>query len=155
MVNFDITWEAPEFEYREKDISWYWITIIVAACLIAFSVWEKNFLFGFFIVIAEIMVILWGNEKPRTILFGINEEGLAIGPEKAHSFKEFENWSAENLDDEWTELIFNFRGRFKFPLKIAAPKETIEEIRKNLKTILKEVEYQPSLIDAIEKLLRF
>ncbi len=57
MATFEINWEAPEFEYREKDVSWYWISIIAAAAIIAFSVWQRNFLFGFFIVIAEMLVI--------------------------------------------------------------------------------------------------
>ena len=67
MASFEITWEAPEFEYRPKSVSWYWISIIIAAAIIAFAIWERNFLFGIFIVIAEILFIAWGNETPATI----------------------------------------------------------------------------------------
>jgi len=35
MAKFEILWEAPEYEHREKGVSWYWITIIVAAIMIA------------------------------------------------------------------------------------------------------------------------
>lgn len=155
MTPFEITWEAPEFEYREKDVSWYWITIIIAAIVIAFSVWEKNFLFGFFIIVAEVLVIAWGNQKPRSIEFAMREDGIAIGTHKFHVFKEFESWSVEAINAEWVELGFNFRAKLKTPLKLIAPEHKLEEIRKNLKTTLREVEHQLSLIDAIEKLLRF
>lgn len=64
MTSFEIKWQAPEYEYREKTVSWYWISIVVAALVIAFSVWQKNFLFGFFIVIAEMLFIVWGNRTP-------------------------------------------------------------------------------------------
>jgi hypothetical protein len=155
MAQFTITWEAPEFEYREKDISWYWITIIIAACIIAFSVWEGNFLFGLFIVIAEILVIMWGSQEPRIIAFTLTESEIEIGEHKSHSLKEFESWSAENFGDGWAEIGFNFHAKLKVPLKVLAPTETLEEIRKNLKTLLREVEHQTTLIEAIEKLVKF
>jgi len=178
MAQFEMTWEAPEFEYYEKDVSWYWITIIIAALIIAFSVWERNFLFGLFIVIAEILVIMWGNQKPRMVAFTLNENGLEIGGGSAdagseggdgntssndvpagggkfHSIKEFESWSAAEVGDGLTELGFNFHAKLKVPLKILAPTASLEDIRKNLKLLLREVEHQTSLIEAIEKLLRF
>jgi hypothetical protein len=155
MAQFEIEWQAPEFEYREKDVSWYWITIIIASIIIAFAVWQKNFLFGFFIVVAEILVITWGNQKPRIYPFLLNETGITIGANKSHLYKEFETWSVEDADEEFVEMAFTFRGKFRPPLKILAPKDHIEEIRKNLKPLLKEVEHEPTLIDSIEKFLRF
>ncbi len=155
MAQFTIAWEAPEFEYREKDISWYWITIIIAACIIAFSVWEHNFLFGLFIVVAEILVIIWGNQEPRTVAFMLTESGIEVGNHKFHSLKEFESWSAEDLGDGWAELGFNFHAKLRLPLRMLATIETLEEVRKNMKTILREVEHQSSLIESIEKLARF
>lgn len=152
---FTIEWEAPEFEYHEKTVSWYWITIIIAACMIAFAVWERNILFGLFVVIAEILIISWGNREPEIISFLLTETELEIGALKMHSLKEFESWSADDIGGEWTEFFFNFKTHVKLPLKVLVPDDRVEEIRRNLKTVLKEVEHQPSLIDAIEKLIRF
>lgn len=161
MAKFEITWQAPEFEHREKGVSWYWITIIVAALIIAFAVWERNYLFGFFIVVAEILVIMWGNTLPRPMVFKLDDNGLSIGAHKHHSLREFESWSAETdvaIDadgEELSELAFNFTSKFRVPLKVLAPAAALDEIRKNLKLVLREVEHQTSLIEAIEKLLRF
>jgi hypothetical protein len=155
MAQFAISWEAPEFEYREKGVSWYWITIIIAACIIAFSVWEKNFLFGFFIVIAEILVIAMGNQEPRTISFHLTDQNLEIGDHKFHSLKEFESWSADEIGGGFVEMAFNFHARLKIPLKILAPETALDEIRKNLKPVLREIEHEITFIEAIEKLLRF
>jgi hypothetical protein len=155
MAQFEITWEAPEFEYREKDVSWYWITIIIAALVIAFAVWERNFLFGFFIVVAEILVIAWGNQKPREISFTITESVIEIGTVKSYALKEFESWSTQETGDGWVEIAFIFRAKLRVPLVVLAPDEKIEEIRKNLAPLLREVEHQMSLIEAIEKLMRF
>jgi hypothetical protein len=153
---FHIAWEAPEFEYREKDVSWYWISIIVASIIVAFAVWQKNFLFGFFIVIAEILFVLWGNEMPRAVAFSITEKGVDIDSgRKFYPLTQFESYSVFPLDDDWVELIFLFRAKVKTPLKIIFPEASLEELHKNLKTTLKEVEHQPTLLDSIERLIGF
>jgi hypothetical protein len=155
MAKFELIWDAPEFEYHEKGVSWYWISIIVAACIVAFAVWFQNFLFGFFIVIAEILFIVWGNRAPQAIHFAMDENGIGIGDRKFHDFKEFESWSAETATGDLAEIFFYFRSRVRPALKVLMPQEKLDELRADLKTILKEVEHQPSLLDAIEKILRF
>ena len=155
MPSFAITWEAPEYEYREKDVSWYWISIIVAALVIAFSVWEKNFLFGLFVVLAEILFIVWGNRIPRMIRFTINEAGIETQGGTAHPWAVFDSMGVDAASSGFTELVFIFRAKFKTPFKILFPENRLTELRANLKNILKEVPYEPTLIDSIEKLLRF
>ena len=168
MAQFHLQWEAPEFEYREKTVSWYWITIIVAACLIAFAVWQQNYLFGFFIVVAEMLLILWGNKEPRMAKFSLTDSKITIEiertdsegepttpSERAHTLKEFANWSVEDFENGTVELEFSFVAKMKVPLKILAPEENLDTIRKHLKTVLPEVEHQITHIEAIERLLRF
>ena len=155
MSSFSINWTAPEFEPRDKDISWYWISIILASVIIAFAVWERNFLFGLFIVIAEILFVLWGDRIPREINFELTEKDFSIGGRKVYPLGQFESWSAEHLDDEWAEIIFSFKAKLRTPLKVIAPAAIVEEVRKNFKPILRETEYQPTLLDALEKLIRF
>jgi hypothetical protein len=155
MASFEISWRAPEYEYREKDISWYWISIILAAIIIAFSVWEKNFLFGFFIVVAEILFIVWGNHTPRTVNFLLNQDHLHIEGGRSYLIKGFENMSVDELDDDWSEIIFLFHAKFRTPLKVLFPTGRLQELRTAMKTVLKEVPYEPTLLDSIEKLLRF
>jgi hypothetical protein len=155
MAKFEITWQAPEFEYREKEVSWYWLSIIVAAFIIAFSVWQKDFLFGFFIVIAEMLFIVWGNRVPQMTTFTLTDMEINIGGYKTYLFKEFESWSVDADGAEWSDLMFYFRSRLHPPLAVMVPDEKMTEVRANLKVALKEIEHQPTLIDSIEKFLRF
>jgi hypothetical protein len=152
---FEIKWRAPEYEYREKGVSWYWLSIIIAAIIVAFSVWEKNFLFGFFIVIAEMLFIVWGNHTPRLMDFTLNDSGLHIETAKSYTLKEFETMSVDELGGEWVELIFIFRAKLKTPLKILFPEERVQELRTATKGLVKEIPYEPTFLDSIEKLLRF
>jgi hypothetical protein len=155
MAKFEITWEAPEFEYREKEVSWYWISIIAAALIIAFSAWQKDFLFGFFIVIAEILFIVWGNKVPKVIPFTLTDTEIDIAGYKNYSMKQFESWSVDSDGVEWADVMFHFRSRIHPPLALIVPEEKLAELRANLKVVLKEIEHEPTLIDSIEKFLRF
>jgi len=157
MAESKIKWEAPEFESRGRDVSWYWISIIIAALMIAFAVWQRNFLFGFFVVVAEMLVIIWGNRTPRTISFALTEKGVEIEPEKFHHFADMESFSIdEGADDvQWDDIVFHFRGRFKTPLIIKLHKEKLGEAKAIIKKILKEVDYEPSFLDSLEKLIGF
>jgi len=155
MASFEINWEAPEFEYRPKTVSWYWLSIIIAAAIIAFAIWERNFLFGIFVVIAEILFIAWGNEVPRTIGFSLSENNLKVGDAKQYPIRLFESFSVNEQEGEWTELFFLFKAKLKTPLKIMLPKAKLEEVRKNVRTILREVEFEPSLLDSLEKIIGF
>lgn len=155
MAKFEVIWEAPEFEYREKDVSWYWISIIIAAFIIAFAVWQKDFLFGFFIVVAEILFIVWGNRAPRVTAFTLTDEWIDIGGYKSHALREFESWSADDVGGDWAELSFYFRSRLHTPLTMILPEDRLPAVRAGLRTVLREIPHEPTLIDAIEKFLRF
>lgn len=155
MAKFEITWQAPIFEYREKDVSWYWISIIIAAIIVAFAAWQRDFLFGVFIVIAEILFIVWGNRVPPVTTFTVTDDAIVIEGYKTHRIKEFESWSIDMNADLPAELLFHFRSRVRPPLPVIVPAEKVAELRAGLETVLKEIEYDPTLVDAIEKFFRF
>jgi len=115
MEKFEITWDAPEFEYREKEVSWYWLSIIAAALIIAFAVWDKDFLFGFFVVVAEILFIVWGNRVPHVITFTLTDSEIDIGGYKSYLLKEFESWSVDSTGEEWAEIFFSFNHTLRHP----------------------------------------
>lgn len=151
-----LKWQAPEFDARPKGISWYWLSIIVAIVILGIAVWQKNFLFGLFVVLAEILVLVWGNREPEMVSFALDEAGLTIGKEKKHLYSEFENFGAEtDQEKEWPNLFFNFKSQLKPALKIKIPRERSLEIKRAFGAALPEVEHQPSLLDAFEEFLRF
>ena len=156
MAKFEIKWTAPEFEYRNKDVSWYWISIIVAVFLLGLAVWQKNFPFGFFVVIAEILLIIWGNRKPETAEFVLNEKGLQINGKKLHRYNDLAGFSiSEEMHPGHHDLIFSFRHHLRPTMKIILPKEHAETVEKTLQEIIPQLEYEPSLVDALERFLRF
>jgi hypothetical protein len=156
MDNFGIEWQAPEFEYRHKNISWYWLSIIIAVLVIGFAVWQKNFLFAFFILIAEVLIITWGDREPRMAKFKIANRGLTINDQKFYPLSDIESFSS--LEDESSEIvtvILKFKSRIKPVLNISVPKDRFEEVRNVIAQTIPETEHEETLLDAMERFLGF
>ena len=96
-----------------------------------------------------------GEQGAEIAPFTLTDTELNIGGYKSYSMKEFESWSADLDDGEWADVVFYFRSRVQPPLSLIVPAAKVAEIRANLKLVLKEIEHQPTLIDSIEKFLRF
>jgi hypothetical protein len=153
---FEIAWQAPEFEYYEKDVSWYWLSVIVAVVVLSAAVWQKNFLFAAFIVFAEILILVWAGQKPKTIEFKLNEQGLTIGSRKFYPYAEIIGFSTdENGADEWPGLIFRFQRRLQPTIRVKTPKDRFAEIEKVLAPIVKKIEFEESFLEVLERFLGF
>ncbi len=151
-----INWSAPEYEYRPKSVSWFWLTIIVAVLILALAVWQKNFLFGFFVVVAEVLLLVWGNREPREVHFSVSGKGLTVDGKKFYAWSEIENWSADEPGElEHGDIVLNFKGRLRPNVRILVPKEKFAETRGAFAEKLPEVEREESVIDSLERFLRF
>ena len=156
MNPFLIEWRAPEFEYHPKGVTWYWVTIIASVLLVAIAVWQKNFLFGFFIVIAEILILVWGNREPDVHDFKITEHGITIEGRHFYpireiaSFASFEDWS-----EEWSTIILDLKAHLRPSVRIHLPRARFSEIERGFRAIIPLVHKEESLIDILEKFLGF
>ena len=107
MAKNEITWYAPEFKYHHKELGWYWLSIIGSGVLFLISLWQKNLLFGIFVIIAELMVIIWAKEFPKNIRFKLSGKGLEIGKMKSYSYEELDGFHIHEEDEDgFSELIF-------------------------------------------------
>ncbi len=151
----EIIWQAPEYLYQEKDVSWYWLSIIATAILVLISLWQRNFLFLVFVVIAEAMILFWAKEYPRNIEFKLDSKGIHIGNIKSYPFDDLEGYHIHEENDYASELILKTRNRFNPHVKILISNDDTEEIKEFLQNHLNELEYDESLNDRISKMLGF
>ena len=151
----EIIWQAPEFKYRDKDISWYWMTIIIASLLVLISLWQRNFLFAIFTIIAEIMLMFWANEFPKDLQFKIDKNGIHIGKIKSYSYEEISGFHIIEGEDGAGELILKTKNKIHPYIKILLANEDTQKVKDYLKPHLSEMDYEESLSDIIFRIVGF
>jgi len=149
-----VTWQAPEFEYRHKGVSWYWITIICAVLLVAIAVWQRNFLFGLFVVIAEILVLTWGARNPSLITFKAFEKELIINERERYPWGDFQSFTPEEIEGG-SSVILRFRRRIRPPIRIFVPQDKMEGFLQCITPWCAQTDEPSSFVDALEEIFRF
>jgi hypothetical protein len=153
----EISWSAPEYHTYEKNVSWYWLVILGTVVIAGIALWQKNFLFALFIVVASFLVTAWGDRKPRTLDFVLSEQGLEIGEQRHYSFDEFSGFAIipTREDPELHELLFHVKGRIGNWLKIIIATQRHDAIKAFLAAHLPELEYEESFAEHIGRMLKF
>ncbi len=152
----DLHWEAPEFEHHEKDVSWFWGSIILAIIVLAIAVWQRNFLFGFFVVIAEILILVWSGREPAILNFELSEKGLTINGENRYTLSEIEAWSiAPDEEAEFRAVKMQVARRFPSSIRVLVTAQILPQVKALLGARLNESEYEETLTETIAKFFRF
>lgn len=152
-----IVWEAPEFAYHEKSKSWFTASIILAALLVAVGAWQRNILFVSFVVIAEILVLFWGNEPPRMLRFSLSSKELSIGEEKKYALADIGHFSVDAREGTpWARFFLRLNKSIRPMITLLVPAAQTEDIRSIfLYARIQEEEWEPTLADSFENFLRF
>lgn len=151
----EIKWQAPEFIYRRKTLGWYWLTIFAAVALIGIAVWQKNFLFGIFIVIAEILVLVWAEKPPRLVPMALTREGVAIEGALRYPYLDLASFTVDDREEEpFARLGLRFKN-FRPPAAIQVPKEKLADVKAILRIAVPYVEGDRSFFDALEEFTNF
>jgi len=156
-----IEWQAPEFEYYRKDVSWYWLSLIVSIILLALAVWQKNFLFAVFVIIAWLVIVYSANRLPNVWSFKIDEKGIEISlpktkdNQKFYPYSEIEGFDIHPASDQYKELVLKVKSRLSPYLKVNITANDEEKIKNFLLKYISKEEYNSSLADSFSKLIRF
>ncbi|MFA6503560.1 MAG: hypothetical protein WCT54_01225 [Patescibacteria group bacterium] len=71
-------WETPEHEHHPRTPNWYLIVSLVTLACVVYGIWSGNFLFGLIMLISAVVLILAGNDKPKSILIQIGQNGVVV-----------------------------------------------------------------------------
>ncbi len=153
--NFEIKWQAPEFDYNEKGVSWYWMILIVAIILIAVALWQKNFLFIIFIIIVSLLLFYTSNKFPKIWEFKISQKGISIGDHKFYPYREIESFDVHPYSEHFHELVLKLKARFNPYVRIFIHVEDEHILLERLSKFMQKEEIPYSLVDALERLIKF
>ncbi len=156
MEKFSISWKAPEYEHRPKESSWFWITILIAIICIAFAIWQQNWLFALFIVLAEVLLIIWGNREPDEVKVTVDTSGVKIGDHKFYPRSHIEAFSIlEHDHTDWHDLVILLDRRYIPTVRIHVPEHHVENLRAKMRTVYPEYDHQESFFEVLERYLWF
>jgi len=142
----EFEWQAPEFDKKEKNKSWFIIPGIITIVLGIFALLTESTLFLIFVILAFLVFYIYANKEPRIIKFKINEKGIEID-EKLHDFDSIRSFWLFYSPPEQKELSFRSRKIFLPYVRIPLADENPNEIRKFLLRFLPERRHRESVID--------
>lgn len=155
MEEKEISWRAAEYEHFEKGGGWYLMVGGAALILLLIALWQKNFFFGIFILIAGILVIVLANRKPGVLDFKLTEKGCEIGRGIFYEYGQLDNFSLHNRPGRLDEMVIKKKTTFNPFVKIPIDSQTAEKARIFLVQKLPEVEYKDSFLDVLTDFLGF
>ena len=136
-----ITWSI--LEYREKNHSndWYWTVGLVTLIIVGFSFYQKNYLFGFLILISIGTLTYLTMRKPELLDVQVLEDGIKIKNEffLYRRLKGF--WVEDKHEHENEQHLLLLTDRFYSPM-IAIPIGDVapELLRSTLEPHIEETE---------------
>lgn len=150
-----ISWAAPEYDHQQRDALWYLASIIIAAILLIVALWQRNYLFAVFIILAEIAVIIQANRFPPIWDFEIGGDGVKIGDKKFITYGDIEGFDIHPDTEHYNHLVLRVHSRFRPDVKIRIPAAESGNIEARLLEILERREYEPHPADALARFLKF
>lgn len=85
-------WETLSHEKYERGPAWYGVMGVLSLFLLAYAIWNENFLFAFLILLADITLILGYRQDPHPVLVQIGENGI-VWDGQLHLFQNIERFA--------------------------------------------------------------
>jgi len=125
-----ISWQAPEYEFREKTSDWFWAVIIIVASGGIASIIYKNYLFAVFLILAAVLLLVYSIRKPEIVNFEISDNDLKI-KDDVYLYSDMVNfWIDKNHPRK--RILINTNKLLTPLIDIPLPDEINEEAIKNL-----------------------
>ena len=142
-----ISWQAPEYIYKEKTADWYWIVSIITLSIAIISIILNNLIFAILIIVSSFTLSLFAGRKPGLISVEINRLGLSVGKTR---------YSYDALDSFWIEtreiypkIILKSKKTWMPYITVLIRETDSEQIRRKLLEHLPEEEHTEPFLEKL------
>jgi len=150
----EIEWEIAFTKEVQKSNFFYIIVLGITTLLLLFSIWQKDFLFGVFIILASGTILFLSTQRPQTYKFKLTDDALIIGEDETiYPYNRFSHFHIYKYSPEEYELFLVFKEKFRPILRIRIYPRDIEKIRDFLSGYLPQRETEPSFWDIFSKIV--
>ena len=151
----ELSWRAAEYDFYEKDLNWYLLVGVFSLLLVIIALWQRDFFFAIFILLASAMVIISGGRRPRVMEFRLTADGCHLGENVFYPYDALENFSLEERPGRLDAMVLKKRTSFNPYLRILLDSQTAAKAREFLEGKLPEVEREETFIDIFTHFLGF
>lgn len=74
----ELSWQAPEYEHREKTSDWFWAIWIISIAIAATSILLGNFLLAILILLSIFSLTMYSVRKPEIIDINVDTMGITV-----------------------------------------------------------------------------
>lgn len=148
------TWEAAEFENREKPRSWYLTLAAVAGALMALALWRQDYFAAALLAIAAGVVWLFAKQEPRLLRFAITSRGVQAGP-RLYLFDDLISFWIFYDPPHRKELSLRSKHLLMPYVRMALGDADPVALREHLLRFLPELKHQESVVDAFSRRIGF
>jgi len=136
----NVSWDALEYEHKEKNNDWFWALGIITGAVSITSIIYKSYFFATLIIIAALTLTLFSKRKPEMIHFELEREGFKIN-NGFYPYKKLKAFWIDTSADNHQLLLMSDRTVVPL-LSIPVPKEEalVQDIRSTLLNFVKEEE---------------
>ncbi|MDD2807437.1 MAG: DUF5673 domain-containing protein [Patescibacteria group bacterium] len=131
-----MAWEFYEFIKHDRSRFWYFGAGLIAMLLILFAFLASNILFGFIVIIASLIILMF-HRSDNKIKFQIMEDGILVNT-KFYEYKSLKNFYLIYEPPEVKTLYFEPKSMFSPRIPITIEDQDPNEIRKILTKYLSE-----------------
>jgi len=151
--NTSVSWQAPEYPYRERGTDWFWAVgvIFVALAVIAFI--YNNVLFAIFILLGGLTLFIYAIKKPRSVHFEVNEKGV-IFDTSFYPYSTLESFWIEE-DEEEPKILIKSKKLLMPYIIVPMGEADSQKVNECLSKHLPEEEHEEPLSHKIMEFLGF
>jgi hypothetical protein len=143
----NISWQAPQYIYKEKTPDWYWIVGIVTISITLVAIILNNLIFGILIIISSFTLSLFASRKPEIVTMEIN--GVGINTSKTdHPYTTLDSFWVETRDRH-PRIILKSKKTLSQYIVILIENADPEQIRHKLSEHLPEEEHVEPILEKL------
>ncbi|MCA9353598.1 hypothetical protein KC842_01880 [Candidatus Nomurabacteria bacterium] len=142
-----LSWEAPEFIERKKNVDWFWVVGGLFVVGIVLSVLDRNFFFAIFLLISSILMFYYSTKKAEILNVRITDQGVVLH-DKLFTFDSIKSFDLQERPD-YNVLLLHI-NRFVLPVvsTIISESVSMEQIDQILSQYIQKEELEHPLAES-------
>jgi uncharacterized membrane protein len=150
----EFSWEITAHDIHERTPVFYASIFGITILLLAFCIWQRNFLFGIFVLMATGTILFLSTQHNEEHLFTLTEQSLIIGDgESELPYKGMSHYDIYEFASDDHEILFMFRDHLKQMLRIRIHSQDAATIDAILSRHVKRKPIEPTLLDIVSKII--